>query len=154
MSEPENADATRARVLIADNDAGVSTVLSQVLCRVGLAVELVGDGQTALERLRRGGLQLLVCDLDMPNLSGEEVLAALADIPSAPPAVVISGYLDAASNRRLLRLPKVLLTLRKPFDVFAFARLVADLCRGEELTIPAELAGRTQLAPKARAAEA
>ena len=89
-----------------------------------------------------------ICDLDMPKLSGEEVLEHLSKIPGSPPALVISGYLDASSNRRLLSIPGVRLTLRKPFDVFAFARLVADICRGGSGAIPDELAPRVEIASR------
>ncbi len=141
-----NNSAERTKVLLADNDAGVGRVLEQVLAREGIDVQWAADGEIAVQALRRGGFQLLICDLDMPKLSGEEVLEHLGKIPAAPPALVISGYLDASSNRRLLEIPGVRMTLRKPFDVFAFARLVADLSRGGSGEIPDELASRAELA--------
>jgi CheY-like chemotaxis protein len=116
-------------VLVADNDIGVNHVLREVLRRQGVRAEAVADGTQALARLRLGGVALLVCDLDMPTMSGEELLAETATWVEPPPTVVISGYLDADSAERLRRHPHVRQALRKPFDVLAFGRLVANLAR-------------------------
>jgi CheY-like chemotaxis protein len=146
VPSPANSSSERTKVLLADNDEGVGRVLVQVLARQDIDVEWAADGEVAVQALRAGGFKLLICDLDMPKLSGEEVLEHLSKIPASPPALVISGYLDASSNRRLLDLPGVKMTLRKPFDIFAFARLVADLSRGGRGEIPDELANRAQVA--------
>lgn len=114
-------------VLIADNDAAVSALLAEVLVRRGLAVERAFDGAAAAARARAPHVAVLVCDLDMPKLGGADVLESLADLPRPPLAVVVSGYLDAAIEHRLQRLPFVVDVFRKPFDLLAFAGRVAEL---------------------------
>ncbi|MFY9343734.1 MAG: response regulator [Planctomycetota bacterium] len=116
-------------VLIADNDPAVSSLLTEILVRSGLAVEHAGDGEQARIRARASDVAALVCDLDMPKRSGIEVLESLADLAAPPPTVVVSGYLDDAVRARLARLPFVRETLRKPFDLFVFARAVLALVR-------------------------
>lgn len=116
-----------SHVLIADNDVAVSALLAEILMRSGLAVQQVFDGEAARARVREPWVRVLVCDLDMPRASGLEVLESMVDLPQAPPAVVISGYLDGAIVDRLSRLPHVREVLRKPFDLLAFAARVRDL---------------------------
>jgi two-component system response regulator AtoC len=116
-----------ARVVIADNDRGVSDLLREVLEQQGLAVEVVADGEAAVRRVAAGGVDLLVCDLDMPRLGGEEVLARLGSMPDGPPVVVISGFLDAAVQARLTRHRCLRGVFAKPFDVLRFASRVAQL---------------------------
>lgn len=108
-------------VLVADNDLGVSALLTEVLARSGLAVRVAHDGDAALAMAAEPGLAGMVCDLDMPRRSGLEVLEELDRRGVVVPAVVISGYLDAAIDARLKRLPAVREVLRKPFDLLAFA---------------------------------
>lgn len=114
-------------VLIADNDGAVSALLTEVLVRTGLKVEHAFDGEQARQMARHPGVGLVVCDLDMPRLSGVEVLESLVDLPRPPAAVVISGYLDERIRARLAQLPFVRETMRKPFDLLAFSSRVHGL---------------------------
>lgn len=123
----EASDAGRGLVLVADNDAGVNDLLREVLGRFGLPTAAVGDGVSALDFLERGGVSLLVCDLDMPEIGGLELIDRLADLRHPPPVLVVSGYLDARSERELADRPGVRGVFRKPFDVFAFAEKAASV---------------------------
>jgi DNA-binding response OmpR family regulator len=72
------------RVLVVDDDANVSEVVTRYLEREGFAVEAVGDGVTALDRALAEPPDLVVLDLMLPGLSGLEVcrrLRAMAPVP-------------------------------------------------------------------------
>lgn len=114
-------------VLLADNDAAVSSLLAEVLVRAGLAVEQVYDGEAAVYRASAGDIAVLVCDIDMPKISGIEVVEALRELPRPPLTLMISGYIDHAVEERLGRLAFVRAILRKPFDLLAFAEAVRSL---------------------------
>lgn len=116
-----------ARVLIADNDRAVNGLLRDVLAQYGIPAEQSFDGRDAMVRAREPGIRVLVCDLDMPQADGSEVLESLADLPSPPQAIVVSGYLDGAMRARLAALPFVREVLAKPFDLLGFAALVREL---------------------------
>lgn len=112
-------------ILIADNDPGVTLVLEHTLRRDGFdAIEKVPDGKAALERLSQGGVDLLICDLDMPEMSGEDLLQELHNWDAPPPVVVVSAFLDAVVERSLARSKALRGTLLKPFDLGAFAETV------------------------------
>src|SRR5439155_6341110 len=57
-----------------DDDPAVRESLERALAREGFAVVLAPDGQAALDRLRAGGIDLVLSDLKMPGLSGLELL--------------------------------------------------------------------------------
>jgi len=59
-----------ASVLVVDDDAHIREVARFALARAGHAVELAGDGERALERMQRGGIDLVVLDVLMPELDG------------------------------------------------------------------------------------
>ncbi|MFO1051319.1 MAG: response regulator [Planctomycetota bacterium] len=122
MSSPSSG-----RVLVADNDLHVAQVLRIFLERAGLAVEHALDGGAAHARIAAGGVDALICDLDMPVLSGEALIARLEREAAGgvvPQVFVISGYLDHALEGRLRRSPLVREVLRKPFDLASFAQRV------------------------------
>src|SRR4029434_7457863 len=71
-------------LLVADDDPAVRQSLERMLAREGYTVVLAHDGQAALQRLRQGGVDLLLSDLRMPGLTGLELLrevkAAVPDV--------------------------------------------------------------------------
>jgi two-component system, OmpR family, response regulator len=59
-----------ASVLVVDDDAHIREVARFALARAGHAVELAHDGELAYTRLARGGIDLVVLDVLMPELDG------------------------------------------------------------------------------------
>jgi DNA-binding response OmpR family regulator len=74
----------RGRILIVDDDATVSEILSRYLARDGYEVESVGDGATAVERVLAAPPDLIVLDLMLPGLSGLDVCRRVRDRGSVP----------------------------------------------------------------------
>ena len=66
----------RIRVLVVDDDQAVRQALSRTLEKAGYDVVLAEDGQAGLDRLREGAVHILLADLKMPKLSGQELLRA------------------------------------------------------------------------------
>ncbi len=62
------------RVLVADDNVVNQLVLREMLRRIELDVELVGDGAEALERLAHHDFDAVLTDLQMPGMSGLELL--------------------------------------------------------------------------------
>ncbi|MEK7770147.1 MAG: response regulator, partial [candidate division NC10 bacterium] len=67
MSDP-------AMLLVADDDPAIRQSLERTLTREGYQVALAPDGHAALDRLRAGGVDLVLSDLKMPGLTGLELL--------------------------------------------------------------------------------
>jgi two-component system OmpR family response regulator len=59
-----------AAVLVVDDDAHLREVARFELVRAGHAVELASNGEVAYERVLRGGIDLVVLDVLMPELDG------------------------------------------------------------------------------------
>lgn len=125
---PDSAGAPPV-VLIADNDAAVSALLTEVLTRQGIVVRHAFDGEAAVLMARAPEVRVMVCDIDMPRLSGAEVVEALGGMSKPPAVLVVTGFLEAATLERLRRSPLVRDVLRKPFDLMDFAGRVRLLLR-------------------------
>lgn len=61
-------------LLVIDDDTGITELLSEYLGARGYRVEVAPDGPSGLERLARGGVDLVVLDVMMPGMDGFEVL--------------------------------------------------------------------------------
>jgi CheY-like chemotaxis protein len=68
---------TRNRILIVDDKASIRTTMSLVLGEIGYLVRSANDGLSALREIRRESPEILLSDLNMPGMSGFELLRAV-----------------------------------------------------------------------------
>jgi DNA-binding response OmpR family regulator len=61
------------RILVADDEPHISRVIELFLRREGFQVELVRDGQEALESILRKAPDVLITDVQMPRMTGQEL---------------------------------------------------------------------------------
>ena len=82
----------QARLLVADDDEAVRLSLERVLTREGYGVVLAPDGQAALDRLRQGGIDLLLSDLRMPGLTGLELLKLAKEVAPDVDVILLTAF--------------------------------------------------------------
>lgn len=70
-----SSSASASRVLVVDDEIPIVTLLRRVLERAGLAVETATSGRAALELLRSCHFDAVICDLRMPDVSGQQLYA-------------------------------------------------------------------------------
>ncbi|MFK5956166.1 MAG: PAS domain-containing protein [Planctomycetota bacterium] len=90
-------------VLMVDDDETVLQLGKEMLSRLGFEVVQALDGAEALEKFRnhRRELRLVLLDLTMPGISGEDVYAAMQDLDASVPVVMSSGYTEQDVSLRL-----------------------------------------------------
>jgi len=86
------SEETRLRVLVVDDDQAIREALSRTLEKFGYEVVLAEDGQSGLDRLRESEIHVLLADLQMPKLSGQELLKAAKAIAPDVEVIVITGH--------------------------------------------------------------
>jgi putative two-component system response regulator len=64
-------------ILVVDDDPISIRMLQHTLSDAGHVVDVAFDGESALQRLRRGDIRIVISDWDMPGLSGEELCKAV-----------------------------------------------------------------------------
>jgi two-component system cell cycle sensor histidine kinase/response regulator CckA len=94
MSPFPGAAPTRGTVLVVDDDPTIREFAAAVLSGAGFTVVTAVDGEDALAKLRRDTMQfdVVLLDLTMPKLDGEDTLMALRMISPNLPVVLTSGY--------------------------------------------------------------
>jgi len=110
-------------LLVEDNDR-LREAAGGILESLGYRVLTAADGKEALEVYRtREGVDLVVTDMVMPNMGGEELVRALGGRAGGVPAVGMTGY---AVERVVGELQEAGFVgmIQKPFDVEALARVV------------------------------
>ena len=115
------------RVLVVDDDPEIREVVTWLLEDEGLPVETASDGQRALDCATRTRPALIVLDMGLPIVSGEEVAVRLrAHYDEPPPIIVVSA--DGRAAEKAARIGAQTY-LHKPYDVDELVRLLHEsLC--------------------------
>lgn len=121
---------TTGTVLYIEDNAINTMLVERILrARPGVVFGSAPDGSTGLERAGSLRPDLVLLDLDLPDMGGEQVLAELRarDIP----VVVISGDVDPAVRHRILA-GGARFFLTKPYEVTDLLRLVDGTLSGAQ----------------------
>lgn len=81
-----------SRILIADDEPNARRVLEILLRKLGCDVVSAVDGQQALEVLQKTSIDLLITDLNMPEMNGLELLATIRNEGLNLPVIVVTAY--------------------------------------------------------------
>jgi two-component system response regulator PhoP len=79
------------RILVVEDDRDSRETLAMALTQSGYAVDIVEDGREALGRLGSWPADLLVSDVNMPRMSGPDLIRALRAQGRNQPVVLITG---------------------------------------------------------------
>ena len=111
----------KRRILVVEDDNTLANMYRSALCFAGYEVEVAGDGLTALEDIDTDHPDLVVLDLNLPQLGGDRILTEVAATPDTRdiPVIVVTGADQVTATGR------VSAVLRKPCDPGDLVALVA-----------------------------
>lgn len=114
-----------ARLGLLEDDPVMGGSIVQRLELEGWDVTWWQSGREALAgiSLVSSALDLLICDIRLPDLSGEDVFSELAKLPNSPPVMFISGFAEIDQAVRLMRCGAVDF-VTKPFAMDEFLRRI------------------------------
>jgi nitrogen-specific signal transduction histidine kinase/ActR/RegA family two-component response regulator len=125
-------DAPRGRetILLAEDQDDVRLTIARLLRAHGYTVIETSDGDEVLKKFERRELppfQLLITDLVMPRMGGEQLVTTLR--PNFPdvPVLVISGFDQQGSLRRMFERGDASAFLQKPFEGQPMLKMVREL---------------------------
>ena len=119
--DPKKLEASHVRpsgmkaVLLVDDDESVRTVLGEQLRELGFNVDEVGDGNSAIERLKsNGSYDVLLTDYAMPGMNGLDTInRAMIERPALQ-ALLMTGYADEGAVAHMRQSVPI---IRKPINV-------------------------------------
>ncbi len=128
----KTSDLPRARgdewVLVVDDDPVLVDVCSQMLEHLGYQVFTASDGKEALEIFRTyaGVFDLVISDMNMPGMTGDELTRELLAIRSELPILLYSGYCQWMDAGQALAIGAGAFRL-KPMPIAEMAKCVRQL---------------------------
>lgn len=132
----EEADIARAHgglagdvLYVEDNEVNVEVMRAVFAAEPGLRLHSCNTGAQALARVDQGGIDLVLLDLGLPDMDGQELLARLLRLDAAPRIIVVSADARSETVARVLD-AGAFACLSKPFDVVRLRDLIARVMRG------------------------
>ena len=112
------------RILLVDDEPLLRLSLGDALASEGHEVTLAADGASALEAIQSGReLDLIVCDIHLPKMSGLELLEEMHSARPDTPFIVMTAYgLGGDGHTAVENGAAELLT--KPFEVETLLRAI------------------------------
>ena len=119
--------ASESQILVVDDDWGVRETLTLLLLRAGYQASAAENGIEALQQIQQHVPTLLLCDLEMPRMSGFELLPIVRSQFPRMAVIAMSGsYADGVVPEGVMADAFYCKGTQGPSDLF---RLVADVIR-------------------------
>ncbi|HWH14432.1 MAG TPA: response regulator transcription factor [Miltoncostaeaceae bacterium] len=87
--------ASRGHILVVDDERAIRRLLRMYLTDAGFTVAEAADGDEALDQVRRGGIDLVLLDLNLPEVDGFEVTRRMREI-AALPVIMVTARTEEA----------------------------------------------------------
>ena len=116
-----------ARILIVDDDPLVRKMLERSLGGAGHTVVPAADGREARERIAVEPIDLVITDIDMPEVDGLQIIASLRREKIAVPILALSARSGRDSRLNMATAFGADRALMKPFDLRQLLDTVEEL---------------------------
>jgi DNA-binding response OmpR family regulator len=111
------------RILVVEDEVHVAGFLRDALTEIGYAVAVAAGGADALNKVVEHAPDLVLLDLNLPDMPGFEVLERLRARSSTVPVVIVSGNTDPLMAEAALALGAVKY-ITKPIELEVLGRVV------------------------------
>jgi len=95
---------TNHQVLLVDDDEGMCLLIKAKLAKQGIKVTAVNSGKEALDFLKMNRISLMLLDLRLSDITGQELLSILTKRRQSVPFIVVSGTSDVRLTVKMMRL--------------------------------------------------
>jgi len=125
------------KILLLEDDVILQEIIEEYLLETGYEVESFFDGEKALDAIGSNMYDMLLLDVNVPNINGFEILSYLRDIGNTTPAIYITSLSGIDDLKKGFDLGADDY-LKKPFDLeelqVRIERIVRVHCLQEEIT--------------------
>ena len=137
MEAPQGQPGTLT-ILVVEDDVAIAELLRTVLNQEpGWGATVVHDAGAAREVFRHVAVEVLVVDVNLPGISGIELLELLRRDPEwrEPPVILMSAVAEQPEIHEALERGRVTRFLRKPFDVDDLVAAVREATRAPNVAL-------------------
>jgi excisionase family DNA binding protein len=115
-------------VLVVDDDEDIQAMFKLFLKKSGFSRLIVGTGEDALAALAKQKFDFCFLDLQLPDITGDEIYKRAKKVDPALPIVIITGHPDSEMLDNILKLGPVTV-LKKPLQLAHLKQTLRQLGR-------------------------
>jgi DNA-binding NtrC family response regulator len=123
VRDPVRPVGRRASVLVVEDDAAMLELLREALDEDGYDVATASGGRAGVERVKAGGIDLVVSDVKMPDLDGLDMLREIKAVEPSPYVITITAFGSIDTAIRAVKLG-AFDYITKPFEIDQLLRAV------------------------------
>ena len=117
------------RILIVEDDVKLLRTYQSILQGEGYDVEIASTGNQALEKVEETKFRLVILDIRLPDIMGDEVARGVRARDEKVPIIVVTGYPTLQESIDILELG-IYEILVKPIEIEELLRIVQDALSG------------------------
>ncbi|HAP08238.1 MAG TPA: response regulator [Planctomycetaceae bacterium] len=121
--------AGKKTIVLIEDDRDISTTIQSVLTAAGYRVVAASNGQDGRRLIQQQRPDLVLTDMMMPRMGGFPVLEFLAELPDAPPVIMMTAN-EGSRHKAYAEMLGVVDYLRKPFAMEVMLDSVARAIAG------------------------
>jgi len=122
----------RPRILVADDDFQLLSVITRALEQDGADVVRASSGDELIERLAEGPYALVITDISMPWMTGLQAMHSARYLGLSTPVIVMTALKGEEIAQQVAALGDNVLFLRKPFELQELEAAMAKLLHPKE----------------------
>lgn len=121
----------KAKILIVDDDPGMTETLSDILDEMGYDVAVASDGCKAIEIIREKPCDVALIDIRMPGINGVETFREVKRIRPEVGTIMMTAYSGNDLVSEALE-EGAYQVICKPFEMDRLISLLEDCCGGRD----------------------
>jgi|GEM_PF-5779908 len=129
-SEPEEeiVYAGTGTIFVIDDENVMRNIFSKMLSQCGYRVVTAEDGESAIAAFteEHASIDLVILDISMPRMSGDQVFARFKEIDSSVPILLTSGF-DQDRRVKRIEVSSTAGFLHKPFSIYELSKTVHNI---------------------------
>ena len=131
---PEPATSGQAAtILIVEDDRAMRLMLREALEEDGYTVDEASGGRAGIDRVKQGGVDLVISDVKMPDLDGLDMLREIKAVTPSPHVITITAFGSIDTAIRAVKLG-AFDYITKPFDQEDVRTIVRKAVRTQDLS--------------------
>lgn len=116
---------SKGSVLLVEDSKDVRQVIGEIISLLGYEVTLVVDGVEAWEKIRENRYDLVITDMGLPNMNGEELTRKMRLEKIEIPVILIGGVAGKRKDFKSTRMPNCDF-IQKPFKIEELKSKIAE----------------------------
>ncbi|RKZ28222.1 hypothetical protein DRQ26_01550 [bacterium] len=99
----KNSNPVQATIMIVDDEDRIRRILAIQLQKAGYNVLSLGDGQEAMELLSKVNVDVVISDIRMPGITGDQILRYIKTHNPSIPVIMLTGVVDVETAVSIMR---------------------------------------------------